>query len=157
MMIPFGTPLIDALAASSKKDKVVFWSPGFGLSEAADGTKYPYIFVGVATYHAHAMGAMQYIADDWKAKGKTGNPKVINLYYDNPAGRDPLDLLTPHPHVGRSWWYPQAPHVSGNGRQDGPGPRLVRGTQTLTQRLVRREAILKKSCPCASTQVLPRM
>ena len=71
---------------------------------------------------------MREIADDWKAKGKTGNPKVINLYYDNPAGRDPLDLLTPHPRVGRSWWYPQAPHVSGKGRQDGPGPRLVRGT-----------------------------
>ena len=93
MMIPVGTPLIDALAPSSKDDKVVLWSPGFGLSDAADGKKYPYIFPGVATYHAQAMAIMQYVSDEWKAEGKSGPAKVVYLYWDNPAGRDPLDLV----------------------------------------------------------------
>ena len=93
MIIPLATPLVDALAPLSKEDRVVLWSPGFGLSEAADGQRFPYIFVGVATYHAQAMAAMQFVADDWKAQGKTGNPKVVYLFFDNPAGRDPLELI----------------------------------------------------------------
>lgn len=101
MMIPFGTPLIDALSTSSAEDKVVMWSPGFGVSEAADGSRYPFIFVGVATYHSQALAIMQYIADDWKAKGNPGNPKVTYIYFDNPAGRDPLELIqTQGPKMG---------------------------------------------------------
>ncbi|HEX2172569.1 MAG TPA: ABC transporter substrate-binding protein, partial [Dehalococcoidia bacterium] len=91
--IPFGTPLIDALAPASAEDKAVIWSPGFGLSDAADGNKYPYIFPGVATYHSQAMAVMQYISGEWKTQGKTGNPKVLYLYWDNPAGQDPLNLI----------------------------------------------------------------
>lgn len=93
MVIPLATPLVDALAPLSKEDKVVMWSPGFGLSNAADAKEFPYIFVGVATYKAQGMAAMQAIADEWKALGKTGNPKVTYVFYDNPAGRDPLDLI----------------------------------------------------------------
>ncbi|HEX2171842.1 MAG TPA: ABC transporter substrate-binding protein [Dehalococcoidia bacterium] len=91
--VPLGTPLVDALAPASTDDKSVMWSPGFGLSEAADGTKFPYIFPGVATYHSQALAALQYIADDWKEQGKTDNPKVVYLMYDNPAGRDPMNLI----------------------------------------------------------------
>ena len=92
-MIPFGTPLIDALAPASKEDKVVIRSPGFGLSDAADGKKHPYVFPGVATYHAQAMAVMKYISDEWKAKGNAAPPKVVYLYWDNPAGQDPLQLI----------------------------------------------------------------
>ena len=92
-MIPFGTPLIDALAPSANNDHVVIWSPGFGLSDAADGQKHPYVFPGVATYHAQAMALMKYIGDEWKAKGNTSPPKVLYLYWDNPAGQDPLQLI----------------------------------------------------------------
>lgn len=91
--VPLGTPLVDALSPTSTNDQAVLWSPGFGLSEAADGTKFPYLFPGVATYNAQALAAMQYIADEWKAQGKTGNPKLVYLMYDNPAGRDPLSLI----------------------------------------------------------------
>lgn len=91
--LPLGTPLVDALSSTSSQDKAVLWSPGFGLSEAADGTKFPYIFVGVATYYAQAQAAMQYVADEWKQQGRSGNAKVIYLYYDNPAGRDPLEIV----------------------------------------------------------------
>ena len=93
MVIPLATPLVDALAPLSAEDKVVLWSPGFGVSSAANGKEFPYIFVGVATYHAQAMAAMQAVADDWQAQGKTGNPKVVYLFFDNPAGRDPLELI----------------------------------------------------------------
>jgi branched-chain amino acid transport system substrate-binding protein len=92
-MIPFGTPLIDALAPSANNDRIVIWSPGFGLSDAADGKKFPNVFPGVATYHSQAMALMKYIGDEWKSKGNTSPPKVIYLYWDNPAGQDPLQLI----------------------------------------------------------------
>ena len=93
-ILSFGTPITDALAPSANQDKVVLWTPGYGVSETANGEKFPYVFVGVATYYSQAAAAMQFIADDWKAQGKTGNPKVVYSFYDNPAGRDPLELIT---------------------------------------------------------------
>lgn len=92
-IVPLATPLVDALAPASAQDKVVLWSPGFGLSDVREGEKFPYVFAGVATYHSQALAIMQYIADKWTADGNTGNPKVVYLYYDNPAGRDPLELI----------------------------------------------------------------
>ena len=31
--------------------------------------------------------------DEWTASGQQGLPKVAYLYYDNPAGREPLEVL----------------------------------------------------------------
>ncbi len=100
-LLPLGTPLIDALTQQSTQDKVILWSPGFGVSEAADGERFPYIFPAVATYHSQAMAIMQYVAEEWKAQGGQGNPKVVYVYYDNPAGRDPLELIKQEaPNIG---------------------------------------------------------
>ena len=93
-ILSYGTPITDALAPSAIQDKVVLWTPGFGLSPSADGTKFPYVFVGVATYYSQAMAIMDYIAQDWKAQGKTGNAKFVYVFLDNPAGRDPLEVIT---------------------------------------------------------------
>ncbi len=92
-ILSYGTPMTDALAASAIQDKVVLWTPGYGLSESADGTKFPYVFVGVATYYAQAMAIMDYIAQEWKQQGNTGNAKFVYLFLDNPAGRDPLEVI----------------------------------------------------------------
>ncbi len=92
-ILSFGTPMTDALAPSANQDKVVLWTPGYGLSESADGKKFPYVFVGVATYYSQAMAAMDYIAQEWKQQGKAGNAKVVYMYVDHPAGRDPLEVI----------------------------------------------------------------
>ena len=89
----YGTPIVDALAPSGNQDKIVLWTPGFGLSTAADGKQFPYIFIGVATYYAQAMALMDYVAQDWKQQGKTGNAKFIFMHTDNPFGRDPLEVI----------------------------------------------------------------
>ena len=92
-ILSYGTPVTDALAPSAIQDKVVLWTPGFGLSPSADGKKFPYVFVGVATYYSQAMALMDYLAKDWKAQGKTENAKFVYMYLDNPAGRDPLEVI----------------------------------------------------------------
>src|SRR6266516_4362979 len=81
-----GTPITEALTPSFTRDNVVGITPGFGLSVAADGKKFPYNFIGAATYASQATAILQWVKDN--AKG--GSLKVAYVFYDNPAGRDPV-------------------------------------------------------------------
>lgn len=90
-ILSFGTPITTALTPASGDDKIPLWTPGFGNSEAADGSRFPYLFVGVASYHSQAMALLGHVKDSWQDTSR--RPKVIYMYYDNDAGRDPLDLV----------------------------------------------------------------
>src|SRR5499433_4045619 len=46
----YGTPQIYALTEKLTEDRIPGTSPGFGRADAADGTRYPYIFPISATY-----------------------------------------------------------------------------------------------------------
>lgn len=92
-ILSYGTPITDALKGKSADDKIPMMTPGYGLSDSSDGTKYPYLFVGAASYQAQTRALLQYVADDWKSQGKSGNPKVVYVYYDNAAGKDPFPAL----------------------------------------------------------------
>ena len=86
-VLTYGTPITEALTPSLTRDQVVAITPGFGLSAAADGKKFPYNFIAAATYASQGSAILQYIKDSYKG---SGNPKVAYLFYDNPAGRDPV-------------------------------------------------------------------
>jgi branched-chain amino acid transport system substrate-binding protein len=87
----YGTPQTQALTQRLTEDKVAGTSPGFGTAAAADGKKYPYIFPIAATYWSQAAGAVQFVKDRLgkNLKGK----KIAYLYFDNPAGKEPLPIL----------------------------------------------------------------
>lgn len=89
----YGTAQTYALTPKLTADKVPGTSPGFGSAGAANGKSYPYIFPVAATYWSQAGAAIQFIMDEWKASGQSGLPKIAYLYYDNPAGREPLEVL----------------------------------------------------------------
>ncbi len=82
-----GTPITEALTPSFSRDNVVGISPGYGLSVAADGKKFPYNFIGAATYNSQATAILQWVKENYKGGG---SPKVAYVFYDNPAGRDPV-------------------------------------------------------------------
>jgi branched-chain amino acid transport system substrate-binding protein len=86
-ILTYGTPITEALTPSLGRDKVVAITPGFGLSVAAEGTKYPYNFIASASYSSQGNAILQYIKESHKGPG---NAKVAYLFYDNPAGRDPV-------------------------------------------------------------------
>ncbi len=89
----YGTPHTYALTPKLTQDKVPGTSPGFGSAGAANGKVYPYIFPVAATYWSQAAASIKFVMDQWKAEGKSGKPKVAYIYYDNPAGREPLEVL----------------------------------------------------------------
>lgn len=86
----YGTPQVYALTQKLTEDRIPGTSPGFGKAAAADGTKYPYIFPIAATYWSQAAAAVKYAKDQMGGlKGK----KIAYIFYDNPAGREPLPVL----------------------------------------------------------------
>src|SRR5512132_3843901 len=54
----YGTPQTYALTQKLTEDKTPGTSPGFGRSDATDGTRYPYIFPIAATYWSQAAASV---------------------------------------------------------------------------------------------------
>ena len=87
----WGTPQAEALNPRLQKDHIPGTSPGFGSSAAANGAKYPYLFPLAATYWSQAGAAISFVKD--KLGGDLKGKKIAYLYYDNPAGTEPLPIL----------------------------------------------------------------
>lgn len=87
----YGTPMTVALTPKLEHDHILGTSPGFGSAATANGAKFPYVFPVAASYWSQAGAAVKFVMDQWKDTSR--KPKVAYLYYDNPAGREPLPIL----------------------------------------------------------------
>ncbi|MBV9835855.1 MAG: ABC transporter substrate-binding protein [Alphaproteobacteria bacterium] len=87
----YGTPHTMALTAKLTEDKIPGTSPGFGTAAGADGKRYPYLFPIAATYWSQAAAAVKFAKD--KFGGNLKGKKIAYLFYDNPAGKEPLVIL----------------------------------------------------------------
>lgn len=75
-----------AVAPLTQRDKVVQLVPGDGEFQAKRGR----IFTWGVCYQDAFAATMDWIMENWKAKGRTGAPKVGYMIWDNPYGREPL-------------------------------------------------------------------
>jgi branched-chain amino acid transport system substrate-binding protein len=87
----YGTPQIYALAAKLTEDRIPGTSPGFGSAAAADGTKYPFIFPIAATYWSQGAAGVDFAKK--QLGGSLKGKKIAYIFYDNPAGREPIQVL----------------------------------------------------------------
>jgi branched-chain amino acid transport system substrate-binding protein len=87
----YGTPHIAALNKKLEEDKILGTSPGFGTAAAADGKKYPYTFPIAASYWSQGAAAVQFAKD--KLGGSLKGKKIAYVYYDNPAGKEPIAVV----------------------------------------------------------------
>jgi branched-chain amino acid transport system substrate-binding protein len=87
----YGTPQIYALTEKLTEDRIPGTSPGFGRADAADGTHYPYIFPISATYWSQAAAAVDFAKK--QLGGQLKGKKIAYIFYDNPAGREPMPVL----------------------------------------------------------------
>ena len=90
-MAIYGTPQVQALNQKLVEDKIPGTSPGFGISASADGSRFPYLFPVAATYWSQSAAAVQFMKD--KLGGSLKGKKIAYVYYDNPAGHEPLPIL----------------------------------------------------------------
>ena len=87
----YGTPQTAALNKKLEEDKILGTSPGFGTAAAADGKRFPYIFPIAASYWSQAGAAVEFAKE--KLGGSLKGKKIAYLFYDNPAGKEPLPIL----------------------------------------------------------------
>ena len=91
MMTLYGTPQTVALNQRLEQDHMPTTSPGFGISAAADGTRYPYLFPIAATYWSQGAAAVDFAKQ--KLGGNLKGRKIAYVYYDNPAGKEPIAII----------------------------------------------------------------
>ncbi len=87
----YGTPQIYALAAKLTEDRIPGTSPGFGSAASADGVRYPYIFPAAATYWSQGAAAVDFVKK--QLGGSLKGKKIAYIFYDNPAGREPIEVI----------------------------------------------------------------
>jgi branched-chain amino acid transport system substrate-binding protein len=90
-MMVYGTPQVQALNQKLTEDKIPGTSPGFGIAASADGKRYPYLFPVAATYWSQSAAAIHFVKD--KLGGSLEGKKIAYIFYDNPAGREPLPVI----------------------------------------------------------------
>ncbi len=88
-LVDYGTPIVYALTPRHMEDKLLGITPGFGRADSTDGEAFPYIFPAAATYWSQMGAAMQFVKDKGVGKGD----KLAYIFYDNPAGREPLGVF----------------------------------------------------------------
>ena len=87
----YGTPQAGALAKKLEEDKILGTTPGFGTSAAADGKRFPYLFPIAASYWSQGGAAVEFAKE--ALGGNLKGKKIAFLFYDNPAGKEPLPIL----------------------------------------------------------------
>jgi branched-chain amino acid transport system substrate-binding protein len=90
-MMVYGTPHVQALNQKLTEDKIPGTSPGFGIAASADGKRYPYLFPVAATYWSQGAAAIHFVKE--KLGGSLEGKKIAYIFYDNPAGREPLPVI----------------------------------------------------------------
>jgi branched-chain amino acid transport system substrate-binding protein len=93
-LLDYGTPIVYALTPRHTADKLSGITPGFGRADSADGKRFPYIFPLAASYWSQGAAAMKFVLDQWQKGGKQPKDlKLAYMFYDNPAGREPIPIL----------------------------------------------------------------
>ena len=87
----YGTPQTEALAPRLDRDKISGTCPGFGPASASNGVHFPYVFPIAANYWSQAAAALKFAKD--QLGGSLHGKKIGFMFYDNPAGREPLPVI----------------------------------------------------------------
>ena len=85
-----GTPIASALNEAVTQDEVPCLTPGFGISGAGDPEAFPYQFPVAASYYSQGAAAVDFALSQLDGQE---DPKIAYLYFDNPAGKEPLPVL----------------------------------------------------------------
>jgi branched-chain amino acid transport system substrate-binding protein len=88
---PYSTGITLQLIPKAPIDKIPVLSMGYGLSAAAVGEKFPWIFNAPATYWSQASTIIKYLAS--RNNGSLKGKKIGFTYLDVGYGREPIPLF----------------------------------------------------------------
>ena len=90
---PYSTGITLQLIPKAAVDKVPVLSMAYGLSAAAEGQTFPWVFNPPMTYWDGASGVVSYIAEQEGGLDNLQGKKIGYLFLDAGYGREPIPLL----------------------------------------------------------------
>ncbi|TMH37422.1 MAG: ABC transporter substrate-binding protein [Betaproteobacteria bacterium] len=81
--------LIDRVAA----DKIPMITIGYGRTDAADGSVFPWVFPMITTYWSQASAMVKYIAQKEGGEANLKGKKIVHLYHDSAYGKEPIPVF----------------------------------------------------------------
>jgi len=90
---PWSTGITLQLIPKAGVDKIPVLSMAYGLSAAADGKTFPWVFNPPMTYWDGASVALKYIAEKSGGMAKLKGKTIGYIYLDAPYGKEPIPLL----------------------------------------------------------------
>jgi branched-chain amino acid transport system substrate-binding protein len=88
------TGITFALTEKAPQDGIPILTPGYGLSESADGSVFKWSFPIAGTHWASADTQLQYVAGKVGGLDKLKGKKITLLYHDSPYGKEAIPVLT---------------------------------------------------------------
>lgn len=90
---PWSTGITLQVIPKSSVDKIPVLSMAYGLSAAADGNTFPWVFNPPDTYWDGLSGIIKYIGDQEGGLDKLSGKKIGYIFLDAGYGREPIPLL----------------------------------------------------------------
>jgi len=85
---PYSTGITYQLIPKAPIDKVVIHSMGYGMTAAADGRWFPWVFNFPMTYWSQASAFIRYVGQQEGGLEKLKGKKIVHIYHNSPYGRE---------------------------------------------------------------------
>ncbi len=93
------TGITYALIEKSVEDKVPLLFPGYGRTDAVDGSVFPWAFPLVTTYQMQVSAIVKFLAS--KNHGSLAGKKIVYMYHDSAYGKEPIVALEAEAALGK--------------------------------------------------------
>jgi branched-chain amino acid transport system substrate-binding protein len=85
---PYSTGITYQLIPKAAVDKVVIFSMGYGMTAAADGRWFPWVFSFPTTYWSQASAVVKYIGQQEGGLDKLKGKKIVHIFHNSPYGKE---------------------------------------------------------------------
>ncbi len=85
---PFSTGVTYQLIPKAPVDKTVIHSAGYGMTAAADGRWFPWVFNAPMTYWSQASAFIKYVGSQEGGMDKLKGKKIAHIYHNSPYGKE---------------------------------------------------------------------
>jgi branched-chain amino acid transport system substrate-binding protein len=90
---PFSTGITYQLIPKASVDKIPILSMGYGMTAAADGSVFPYVFNFPMTYWGQASAFVRYVGEQEGGLEKLKGKKIALIYHNSAYGKEPIPTL----------------------------------------------------------------
>jgi len=85
---PYSTGIAYQLVPKAPVDKVVIHSMGYGMTAAADGRWFPWVFNFPMTYWSQASAFIKYVGQQEGGLEKLKGKKIVHVFHNSPYGKE---------------------------------------------------------------------